>query len=329
MDHQPAISISNSEIATFDRCRRKWYAAYYLGLAPAEPDIVGNAILGTRIHAALEGLYGYGLDPLTVIATLYQQAIDEHPDWRTELQAEMDLATTMLDGYIEWAAETGIDAGLRVVAVEQEVQVPFPRVPGVTLRARMDQVTLNEDTGLVSFLDWKTAATFDRHEILALDPQFKFYSVTQRLAKGPGAPLVDGGIIRTLRRVKRTAKSNPPYYQSDSFRYTPEQLDAAELRIAAICRQILQARVYLDRAYQDAGGALDLVNDVQRQELYPSPRLNECRWDCPFLTLCPMMDDGSDWPAVITDGTRYVQQDPYQYYRAEPLKAVRAVLEGR
>jgi len=323
------IAISNSEIATFDRCRRKWYTAYYLGAAPAEPDVVGNAILGTRVHAALEGMYGYDLDPQAVLGVLYAMAVDQFPDWRTELLAERELATIMVDGYVDWAAETGADAGLRVVAVEQDVQVPFPRQPGVVLRARLDQVVLNEDTGLVSFLDWKTAANFDRHEILALDPQFKFYSVIQRLAKGPDAPLVDGGIIRTLRRVKRTAKSNPPYYQADSFRYTDTELDAAEARITGICEQIIHARLVLDNTYEAWGGDLEMVNRVQREEVYPSPRLNECRWDCPFVSVCPMMDDGSDWPSAIVSSGRYVQTDPYQYYRADPVKAVRAVLEGR
>ena len=323
------IAISNSEISTFDRCRRKWYLSYYLGAALAEPEICGNAILGTRVHAALEGMYGYDLDPQTVLGTLYAMAVDQFPDWRTELLAERELATVMVDGYVEWAAETGADAGLRVVAVEQDVQVPFPRLPGVALRARLDQVVLDEDTGLVSFLDWKTAANFDRHEILALDPQFKFYSVVQRLAKGPDAPQVDGGIIRTLRRVKRTAKSSPPYYQADSFRYTDTELDAAEARIASICMQILDARASLDYVYREGGGRLDLVNAVQRLELYPSPRLNECRWDCPFVSVCPMMDDGSDWPGAIVSSGRYVQTDPYAYYREDPVKAVRAVLEGR
>lgn len=322
-------AISNSEIATFDRCRRQWFLKYYLGAAPADEPPIGNAALGTRVHAAMEGLYGYGLDPLTTLHTLYALAIEASPEWKEELLKERDLSTPMVEGYVEWAAETGADAMLSVVAVEQDVEVPFPRLRGVSLKARMDQVVLNEETGALSFLDWKTAATFDRHEHLALDPQFKFYSVVQRLAKPAHVPLVDGGIVRTLRRVKRTAKSSPPYYQSDSFRYTPEELDAAEARITAICEQILNARAALDYVYDQHGGALEAVNGTQRLELYPSPVVHECRWQCPFVQLCPMMDDGSDWPGVIVGSGRYIQTDPYSYYRADPVKAVRAVLEGR
>lgn len=322
-------AISNSEVATFSRCRRQWYLKYYLGTAPADEPPAGIAQLGTRVHASLEGYYGFGLDPLTVLHTLYALEIEARPEYRADLLKERDLSTPMVEGYVEWAAEEGIDAGLTVVSVEQDVEVPFPLVPGVSLKARMDQVALNEDTGALSFLDWKTAASFDRHEVLALDPQFKFYSVVQRLARPAHVPLVDGGIIRTLRRVKRTSKSTPPYYQTDSFRYSPEVLEAAELRIAKICREIMTARRWLDEIYRRSGGELGWVNQVQRSEVPPSPRLHECRWDCPFVQLCPMMDDGSDWPGVIVSSGRYIQTDPYSYYRDDPVKAVRAVLEGR
>jgi hypothetical protein len=354
VDHQQVISISNSEIATFDRCRRKWALRYWWGASPAEPEIVGNAILGTRVHAALEGMDGYGLDPLAVLAVLYDQAIDEHYEWREDLRAEHDMARIMVEGYVEWAAETGADASLRTVAVEQEVTVPFPRLPGVTLRARLDRVVLDEETGLLSFLDNKTSATFEKHEHLETDPQFLFYAVVQKLARAtarppaclhdggtaegcPGCfweppPQVDGGIIRTLRRVKRTAASKPPYYATDSFRYTPERIEAAELRIEHICGEIVKCREILDAAYWVGGGDLATINPLQRYMMHPSQAFGGCKsWECPFVTLCPMMDDGSDWPGVIRDSGRFVQQDPYLYHveAAERIESVRAVLAAR
>ena len=342
------IAISNSEIATWDRCRRQWFLKYFLGETPADEPPVSNQLLGTRVHAALEGKYGYELDPVTVLETLYKLTIEAFPDWRTELLAERELAVTMVSGYLEWIEETGKDAGLTVVATERDIEVPFPRVPGVALKARLDQVVYSETTGLLSFLDHKTAANFDQHEMLALNPQFKTYSVVQRLAVAQAAPAhvhdgqgtvegcpgcfydpprVSGGMINTLRRVKRTEKSKPPYYQRDEFRYNDEELDSAELRIEAVCQEIMTARRYLDWAYGAQGGALSTVNDVQRHDLYPSPRGHECRWDCPFITLCPMMDDGSDWPGVLTSSGRYRQDDPYSYYyKNDPLHAVRAKL---
>lgn len=322
------VAISNSEVATWDRCRRQWYLKYYLGEVPADEIPVSNQALGVRVHAALEGFYGYELDPVAVLDVLYAMITEAYPDYRTDLLAERELAAIMVEGYLEWIEETGKDAGLTVVATERDIEVPFPKLRGVVLKARLDQVVFNEVTGLLSFLDHKTAPSFDQHEMLALNPQFKFYSIIQRMlvAGNPDAPRVSGGIINTLRRVKRTEKSKPPYYQRDSFRYDEETLDAAEARIFKICTEILDARVSLDYVYTEGGGLLEHVNGVQRVDLYPSPRPHECRWDCPFVQLCPMMDDGSDWPGVLTRSGKFRQDDPYSYYREDPLRAVREVL---
>jgi hypothetical protein len=35
------------------------------------------------------------------------------------------------------------------------------------------------------------------------------------------------------------------------------------------------------------------------------------------------MDDGSDWPGIITGSGAFRQADPYEHYRADPLAAVR------
>jgi len=324
------ISISNTEIATFDRCRRKWYLKYFLGMTPADESPVGVAPHGIRVHAALEGYYGYGLPPTDVIDALYALAIEADPDYRTELLAERETAIIMITGYLDWVADTGRDAHIQVVATEMDVEVPFPAVPGVSLKARLDQVIINNETNLLSFLDHKTAANFDTHEILALNTQFKHYSVVQRLIAnqmaaedGKAHAIVAGGMVNTLRRVKRTARSEPPYYQRDGFRYSPTELDAAEARIAKICADIVHVREMLDATYREGGGDLDMVNPLQRYLLYPSPQPRDCKWSCPFLGVCPMMDDDSDWPGVLMRSGKYRQGDPYSYYREDPLRAAR------
>jgi RecB family exonuclease len=337
------ITISNTEIQTWQRCRRKWFVSYYLGYQPEAEEVTGHRILGVRIHAALEGWYGYGLDPLVVLGVLYKIELDRSPEYEAELMAERDLASAMVEGYIEWTAETGADAGLSVVATEADVTVPLPRVEGVSLRARLDQVVLNEQTGLLSFLDFKTAASFEKHEILALDPQFRIYSLIQLLASRPpvdafgnpypqagatGKPRVDGGIIRTLRRVKRTERSRPPYYATDEFRYDPETISATLAKVQRVGHEIKAARRVLDWAYTEGGGTVDVINEVQRSLFPPTPIVRDCGWSCPFVQLCPMMDDGSDWAGVLMRSGQYEQQDPYAYYLNDPLRKVREELAG-
>jgi hypothetical protein len=237
----------------------------------------------------------------------------------------------MVEGYIEWVAAEGKDAGLTVTGTETDLTVPLPGVPGVQLRAKLDQVVFNEVTGFYSFLDFKTAASFERHEVLDLDPQFKFYSMMQWLAEGEDLR-VDGGILRTLRRVKRTDRSRPPYYATDEFRYNPEMINSTLLKAQRVGYRIKGARQALDYAYAPDGGQgdLDVVNLVQRSLFPPNEIPHDCKWSCPLASgLCPMMSDGSSWAGALMSGDRFEQKDPYDYYLNDPLRRVRQVLAAQ
>jgi hypothetical protein len=331
------ITISNSEIAKWQRCRRSWFLQYFLGVIPAEEAPANVRMQGTRIHASLQGLYGYQLDPLVVLHMLYQLEARKHPDWDAELRAELDVSLAMVEGYLEWVAETGADADLEVVGTEMDVTVPLPGLEGVSLRAQMDQVYRQLSTGLLGFLDFKTG-DLEKHEYLDLDPQFRTYSLIQQLAAGhgiptpgnekrPDRPLVDGGMISSLRRVKRTSRSKPPYYQRDFFRYTPEQLQATYRRVLSVCRQIVLARHELGQIYSDGQPDLEALNRWQQENLPPTPMVHDCKWSCPFASgLCGMLDDGSNWPAMIAGGSRFTQGDPYAYYRRDALRTIREEL---
>ena len=325
------IQISNSELFTFQRCPRMWFLRYYLGYVPDAEEVTGSRILGIRVHCALEGYYGYGLDPLTVLALLYKIALDAFPENEADLIKERDLASAMVEGYIEWLAESGADAGLTVMGTETEVIVPLPGVADVLLRAKLDRVILDEATGLLSFVDDKTAASFDRHEILAINPQFRFYSLVQKLAarEVPGAPRVLGGIVNTLRRVKRSDKSKPPYYQRDPFRYNETDINSTLLKVTGRVKKILEARRALDWIYTEGQGDLSLLNSYQALELPPTVIETDCSWRCPFLTLCPMLDDGSDWVGSLVRSGHFRQEDPYSYYDRDPLGQVRRVLAAQ
>lgn len=324
----PPIEISQSELTTWARCPRKWYVSYYLGCVPAEEEITGNRILGTRVHTALEAWQGYDMDPLAVLGIIYQLVLDAHPEASQEILKERELATIMVSGYTEWLAAEGLDAHLETVATEAEVKVAMPGLPGVVLRARLDAVVQDSD-GFRLFRDYKTSANFDRHEILAMDFQMKFYSLVMALKRaedGSDAPLVRGGMIDTLRRVKRSSRSTPPYYQRDTFRYNADELTSAARRTGTLCREITDARALLDDAAA-RGNDLTHVNYIQQSALRPVPILNDCSWSCPLAQgTCTAMDDGSDWPGILTQSGKFVQQSPYLYYQNDPIRAIRAEL---
>lgn len=316
----PLVTISQSELACFQRCARQWYLKYYLGTVPEQVPVTGNMQLGSKVHTALEGWYGYELDPLAVLGLLYELDMGANPDDVRALKSEMDLALAMVEGYVEWAAAEGVDAESRVVATETDLQVPLDGQP-VLLRARMDAVRQAAD-GTLTWEDYKTSDSFATAETLELNPQFRFYSLMQRLA-APGGPHVMGGTVTTLRRVKRTAKSKPPYYARESFRFNDQVLAAEWRRVSHLVRRILEARQALDRA-QAAG---DDINILQQSLLPPTLIPRDCSWSCPFSKgLCHAMDDGSDWPAHLAQSGRWRQDDPYAYYRNSDLADIRTRL---
>lgn len=324
------LAVSNSEIFAAQRCWRNWYLTYYLGMVPTQEVPVGNRQLGTRVHTALEGLYGYDLDPLMILQILYRAAIEAFPEYEEELLKERTYAEAMVDGYIMWLAEEGADADQRVVATETDMVVPIPGYDSVLLRSRMDQVFQRISDGALGFMDYKTGSNFEKHETLERNPQMKTYALVQRIKARmePGQPLIMGGQITSLRRVLRTARSTPPYYRRDQFWYNDEQLDAHELKIIKVVQDILEVRAKLDIA-RDRGMPLPDFNRLQRYELPPTPIDGDCDWRCPFTQLCPMMDDGSDWTGVLLQSGRWKQADPYEYYRNDAMHAIRQELSAR
>ena len=330
------LTVSNSELQAWARCPRKWLLTYYLQYQLADEPPTGSRNGGIRVHTALEGHYGYGLDPVAVLGILFAEAIEAHPEYEAELLAERELYSTMVEGYIEWLAETGKDADQVVVATEADVAVPCPGIDGVMLRARLDQVFRNGQ-GLHGFMDYKTGS-FERHEILALDVQMRFYCLIQQLraqllrTQYLDSPPVTGGQVTTLRRVKRTSQSKPPYYQRDPFWYSPEMMTSTLIRTQKLVREILGARQSLDWTYsQDMTTAEwpQLLDVVQRSVCRTVPILTDCSWSCPLASgLCTAMDDGSDWGEILVGSGRYVQVDPYAHYSRDDISRVRAKLEA-
>ena len=314
--------VSQSEIYAYTRCRRNWYLTYYLGMVPTDEAPTGNRQLGSRVHTALEAYYGYKLDPLAVLALLYRIEVSKAPEYEAELKAEFDLAEAMVSGYIEWLAESGADADFETVATETDIRVDLPGVPGVQLRARMDQVARRISDGALLFRDYKTGTNFELAEMLKMNPQMKFYTLVQHLASPPDGPKLAGFTIDTLRRVKRTSKAAPPFFRRDAFTYTPDEIEATLLRVQSVAAQIVGARAMLDDAYA-RGGDLAAINLLQRRDFYPTQIPDHCKWWCEFREICPMMDDGSDWSASLVRSGRFKQADPYEYYRDDALRTIR------
>lgn len=115
---------------------------------------------------------------------------------------------------------------------------------------------------------------------LPQNEQMLHYHLLEFLTSEDGDERCDGALYNMLRRVKRSARAKPPFYDRVEVRHNVYELDSYKQRAFAVSREILRTVEALDRGEHH----LDVA--------YPSPT-NNCRWDCDFFAICNMIDDGS------------------------------------
>lgn len=305
-------TLTNSELQAFKGCRRDWYLGYHLRLTPVVERQVGPLKLGSRVHEALAVHYSGGD---AVAAHLQACQRDEKllaPDITEEelkkFVSECALGGLMIEGYLEWLAETGADHGLTVHAIESKIEAPLASINGqqVNLLGKLDSRVTRELDGARLFLDHKTCASFaDVLGTILINEQFPTYQLLERLDKqqrGGDEPLSQGSIVNMLRKVKRSATAKPPFYYREEVHHSDLELDHFQRRLIAEAVDML-------RAEADLAAGLD-----HRVVCYPRPS-RDCTWRCKFLKVCGMMEDGSDAQRFLDE--RYTTYDPLARYANE------------
>lgn len=321
--------ISHSEMKTFLRCRRKWYLSEVRCLAPKGNDPTGPLKSGSRVHTALEAFYTPGQDPLDQLKkaqdhdwgeyTAYLVMIGDAPDQGTveAFNKDCDLERIMVEGYGEWIAETGADADLEFIATEEIVSVRGDRVfpllahqygKPFEIVGKLDARVRRNMDGKRLFLDHKTAKSLtEALPLLQTDPQMLHYHWLESWTQD-GA-WTDGAIYNVLKKVKRTKTAKPPFYARYEIHHNADEIRAYEDRLHEIIQDIFRMEAALEKANPRTAAAV----------AYPNPT-RDCSWDCPFLTVCPMFDDGSRVEHALRDGFR--ERDPLARYSDPPQKGV-------
>jgi RecB family exonuclease len=305
------LKVSPSEISTFRRCRRKWWLKYYLGWSPKEQPATSAALLGTRVHAALEAYYGYDIDPCSALGVIYDHERAKRPDAEVALTGEQDWATIMVAGYLDWAAETGVDQEYDVVAVERTVEQPLLLSNGemAMVTGKLDQVVRRKMDGALCVRDWKTVGTLSKADLLVLDEQMRIYSALLTIAAD--GIRVDGALYAMLLRSKRTARASGPFYEQVHISYNGAEHMNMLTRLTGVLDD-------MDRVIHRLNNGAD-----HRAVVYPNPMTDRCGWDCPeFKGICAMFDDNSR----VNDALRsnYDQGDPYAYRNTDLIDTVKA-----
>ena len=302
------VRISNSEIQTFKDCKRKWWLSYYRRLQPKTKQFTGALALGSRIHQALDDHYSGGVPLLEAHAKLVDndRAIlqAEYRD-TYELDSEAELGRIMLEGYLEWNAENGIDSELELVSAEEIIEMPLLNGE-VILQGKIDQRVRRKTDGVKLFRDWKTVggSFTDFASGAQMNEQIKTYMLLET-AQNKEGERTEGGIFTLFKKVKRTANAKPPFYDQIEVRHNIFTLRAFWANIHAVLTEMMNTRKALD-----AGVHFQTVT-------YPRPS-RDCKWKCQFFALCPMFDDGSAVEQALSDS--YEIADPYAYYTNEEKK---------
>lgn len=310
----PGRHFTNSELKQFKRCRRKWWLGSYRQLRWMYEPRTGPLQIGTRLHTWMETYFNAGVD--AAWDQLHEQVAGDcelYPEDADQIIKDADLVSAMAEGYIEWSEENGSDEDYDILANEIMVEVPMPGMEAVYLLGKLDQLVLKRSTREVFFRDWKTVADFSRTRLLINDEQMLHYMLLLRmLANQPGdvltaeqreyATAAVGAVYAQFRKVKRTARAKPPFYQHTIVRHNAETVGA-----------------YFDRVWEEIVDVLTLEAKLQaggnaRALAYPNPT-RDCSWDCQFQTVCHMFDDGSDVESVLA--AQYETVSPLERYASE------------
>jgi len=289
--------ITNSELRTYKECKRKWWLGWKRKLRLRQEPVAGTAAsLGTRVHEALAAYYrSEPLNPFVVLERgIRRDAELVAGDSQAEaaLEKDADLARAMLEGYVEWLGETGADAGLRIIGDEQKVIVPLTGFGrgDVALMGKLDVRVEREADGARLFMDHKTVGSFgEATKMLHMDEQMLHYHLLEYLTiineREAGAATdearADGGLYNMLRKVKRTARATPPFYERVEVRHNDDELRAYYLRVWGEVRDIVQTEDRLD------------AGEDHRTAAYPTPT-RDCTWKCEYFPVCHMLDEAPE-----------------------------------
>lgn len=331
---------TNSELQSWRRCRRQWWLAWYRKLTSHNDDRTGARATGDRVHRALAMWYVPAGEVQTDPRDALERVIVE--DWteimRRAQEQGMDelrlgdlakrfndanmLERIMIEGYVEWLKETGADSELIITGPEQvvvaymdvEEHAPVDSTPDefkfqkkIALIGKIDARMERRSDGVRLFDDHKTAKDLtSKLRTLHGDPQMLTYHVLEWLQTEGAEERCDGALYTMLRKVKRTDRAKPPFYDRVEVRHNPEELETWKHELMGAMRDVMRAEEEL------RAGANPL------QVVYRTWK-DECSWDCDFFALCPMFNDGSR----VEDAIRglYTEGNPLERYDSAEVAA--------
>lgn len=283
------LYVRQSEIKGWKRCRRNTRWQYWMGLQRSLVTSTTTADTGTIAHAGLAALYR-GQDPFVAMAAWLAAKPEA---LRPLFQPNYELAVIMIEGYLQWLAEEGEDAGMTVTGVERTVEVPFLMVDGyeVWLTGQVDLEVIDRH-GNPGLIDHKSVDRLDLAPMDLLDEQRMTYSIMRDIEDGTKYRWT---AHNQLRRVKRGAQAKPPFFARPVVTFNETQLLNHRKHMEGTVAEIVRHRLAIE-----AG--------ADHQLLLPPNPTKDCSWDCRFREACKLSDDGSDVEGFLAEW--YIESVP-------------------
>jgi hypothetical protein len=276
--------VSQSEAKTWHKCKRSWYLSYIRNFRAIEMS-PGPMSLGQYVHTGMEHI---DLDHEDEIggAEGWKAAIKEmveadllkvnelnHP----EIHKQHDFAQIIVEGLAEWVIAEGINVGVKVLSREKQIAVDMG---AYVLMGKLDEM-IELANGEIMLRDWKTAASFKSiFELSDIDLQFRTYSMMLQEIYGYENPVQGEWVV--ARKVKRTPRATPPFFDRKRTSYNAFNIEATKRYWDATMYSMMH---YIEQ-YETGNYHVDML-------FPPNPSFDCAR--CFHRLICPMMDDGSAW----------------------------------
>lgn len=268
-------NISNSEVSSWLRCRRKYYYEYMLDL---EPKVLSAPIgRGTLIHAMLEQYYlnkmdGESEDTCRDAAqrVINAEILDENADV-TMLGKTRDLIMGYFDEWLEH------DERYEIIGVETQFSIPVPE-DSFNIVGTVDLFLKDKEDGRYIGVDHKSSYNFWTEAQAQVNAQFPKY-MYGLMERGFD---VKAFVINQIRT--RELKSGNELYRRMTVK-------PSESRLKAVMQQHLTAgrEIMAFRADPDKDKAIPVYDKFV------------CA-NCPFFDLCDSDTEGAPLQYVIQNG---------------------------
>jgi hypothetical protein len=298
------MKISNSEIKTYQECKRKWWFQYYLHLTKKSngTEKVNNLTFGSKIHAALQAWYVSGgqEDPVVVMKKLFiserleiEQANDA--ELLKKFNEQEKMGNLLIGHYMDKVKNEGLDYGFKYISSEEEYEMEL--IEDVSFIGKIDALMEREIDGSKFLLEHKSYASSNASQnlkIAHIEPQHIGYML---LYQANNDDRLVGTILNIIRKLKTLTRSKDPIIIREIIRHNQLEIDNYFIRLQEIAKDIKTLKEKID---------------VEGHKVaYPNPT-TDCSWRCDFFSVCHMIDDGSNWEKMLE--ANYEEYDPYERY---------------